>query len=244
MIPAYTTTIEEDHHPSTIGFQYPSSTTTQEQPSSSTTNQITQSSFSPKQDLEISTGGTTTDTWHQSTTNNQYNRNNNVYRPHTEMQPTTSTLDYIHEDFIEPASTVGPHLEDNEVDLPYFPQPPPYYPTARTPKNKKKDRIVSETSEHVATVIGIVAGALIAVILVIIIILLRFKNNNERSYKVDDEKCFQQGPLLANQPGPVQPVSYATAPTLPLNGGVRNGCDLQKPVAKKRDSKDVKEWYV
>lgn len=94
-------------------------------------------------------------------------------------------------------------------------------------------------SEIIALIIGIIAGALIAVILIILVI-LKFKSRNEHSYKVDDGKGFQQGPnaaLLGNTSNGNGQAQYQ------MNGTVRNG-DKGAVMKKKRDSKDIKEWYV
>lgn len=106
-------------------------------------------------------------------------------------------------------------------------------------------RINSETSEVVALIIGIIAGALIAVILVILII-LKFKSRNDRSFKIDDSKEYAHGPsaaLLGNTASST--ASQSTAHQYQLNGALRNGdrASMQQK-QKKRDSKDIKEWYV
>lgn len=119
----------------------------------------------------------------------------------------------------------------------------PYLPTVKTPPSKKPERVSSELSEIVALIIGIIAGALIAVILIILVI-LKFKSRGDHSYKVDDGKGYQQGPnaaLLGNTSNGNGQTQYQ------MNGTVRNG---DKGTAggvvskKKRDSKDIKEWYV
>lgn len=91
----------------------------------------------------------------------------------------------------------------------------------------------------VALIIGIIAGALIAVILIMLII-LRFKSRSHHSFKVEDAKGFQQGPnaaLLGNSSSNGQ-MNYQ------VNGALRNGDRNQVQKTKKRDSKDIKEWYV
>lgn len=106
-----------------------------------------------------------------------------------------------------------------------------------------EERVTSETSEIVALIIGIIAGALIAVILIILVI-LKFKSRSDRSFKIDDSKGYQQGPnaaLLGSQSS-----TNGNQSQYHLNGALRNGDKqaqfAQKP--KKRDSKDIKEWYV
>lgn len=119
-----------------------------------------------------------------------------------------------------------------------YPKPPPYYPTSKPPR-KKPERVTSEMSEIIALIIGIIAGALIAVILIILVI-LKFKSRSEHSYKVDDGKGFQQGPnaaLLGNTSNGNGQAQYQ------MNGAVRNG-EKGVVMKKKRDSKDIKEWYV
>lgn len=119
------------------------------------------------------------------------------------------------------------------VDYPNFFQTP-------KPPRKRPERVSSETSEIVALIIGIVAGALIAVILIILVI-LKFKSRGDRSYKVDDGKGYQQGPnaaLLGNAGNTNGQTAYT------MNGALRNGDRGQIPKSKKRDSKDIKEWYV
>lgn len=112
-----------------------------------------------------------------------------------------------------------------------------YYPPTPRP-TKKVPRVSSETSEIVALVIGIIAGSLIAVILVVLVI-LKFQSRSERSCKIDDGKGYQQGPnaaLLGNTSTNGQ-MQYQ------INGALRNG-DRGQAQKKKRDSKDIKEWYV
>lgn len=124
------------------------------------------------------------------------------------------------------------------------PQPPivdypgGIYPTPARPPRKRPERVTSETSEIVALIIGIIAGALIAVILIILVV-LKFKSRGERSCKIDDGKGYQQGPnaaLLGN-------TSTNGQTQYQINGALRNG-DKGQMQKKKRDSKDIKEWYV
>ncbi|XP_077296865.1 neurexin 1 isoform X2 [Arctopsyche grandis] len=146
---------------------------------------------------------------------------------------------------VDESSPMYPHIPDR---LPPAPGPPIYYPpTSYTPKNRGRERINSEASEYTAMIIGIVASALIAVILVVLII-LKFKSRTDPSYKVEDDKSFQQGAnatLLGNQ------VQSSQANV----GYQMNGASMQRNAApvplprngangKKRDSKDIKEWYV
>lgn len=124
-----------------------------------------------------------------------------------------------------------------------LPPPPPKidYPfnIPSTPRTTKSATVSSETSELIALIIGIVAGVLIAVILVVLVI-LKFSSGQERVCKIDDGKGYQQGPNAAllgntNTNGQTQ---------YQINGALRNGDKGQMQKAKKRDSKDIKEWYV
>lgn len=128
-----------------------------------------------------------------------------------------------------------------------LPYPPPDYTNNMYGINNYNkvpptQRINSETSEVVALIIGIIAGALIAVILVILII-LKFKSRNDRSFKIDDSKEYPHGPgaaLLGNTAS-----STTSQAQYQLNGALRNGDKSQmQQKQKKRDSKDIKEWYV
>ncbi|KDR17507.1 hypothetical protein L798_07959 [Zootermopsis nevadensis] len=82
---------------------------------------------------------------------------------------------------------------------------------------------------------------MIAIILIILII-LKFKNRSDGSYKVDESKNYQQsqGPntaLLGAGNGQQYPQQ--------MNGNIKNGSDkCGNKAAKKRDVKDIKEWYV
>lgn len=135
-------------------------------------------------------------------------------------------------------------IPEPSPEPPVHKNPSSYYPTVKTTNNKKTERVSSELSEIIALIIGIIAGALIAVILIILVI-LKFKSRSDPSYKVDDGKGYQQGPnaaLLGNTSNGNGQTQYQ------MNGNVRNG-DKNVAVAggvvkKKRDSKDIKEWYV
>ncbi|XP_031785413.1 neurexin-1 isoform X3 [Nasonia vitripennis] len=107
-------------------------------------------------------------------------------------------------------------------------------PPKNTNNNNNK-RITSETAENAALIIGIIAGALIAIVLIILII-LKFKSRPEANYKIDEGKSFCQDPnaaLLGGAPGTGQP----------YNGALKNGQGGSKN-GKKREIKDIKEWYV
>ncbi|GJQ66007.1 putative laminin G [Trypoxylus dichotomus] len=115
------------------------------------------------------------------------------------------------------------------------------YGTRPPTGTRPRERINSETSEIIALVIGIIAGALIAVILIILVI-LKFKSRSDRSYKVDDGKGYQQGPntaLLGNASATNGQTQYQ------MNGSLRNGSEKNGQMQKKkRENKDIKEWYV
>lgn len=116
------------------------------------------------------------------------------------------------------------------------------------PPKRIPERVSSETSEIVALVIGIVAGALIAVILVILVI-LKFKSRGDRSFKIDDGGkgggYNQEAALLG---GGTSSTNGQTQYQINGGGALRNGGGDKNPMmqksSKKRDSKDIKEWYV
>ncbi|CAH0728174.1 unnamed protein product, partial [Brenthis ino] len=110
-------------------------------------------------------------------------------------------------------------------------------------------RVVPPESEFFATIVGIVASVLIAIILIVIIV-LKLVFRLDPSYKVTEDKSYQQSAsaaLLGNQAHS----SYQSATSapgsasrnlqpLPLN---RNGATpLAPPQPVKRDG--IKEWYV
>ncbi|XP_024942008.1 neurexin-1 isoform X3 [Cephus cinctus] len=121
-----------------------------------------------------------------------------------------------------------------EMTDPPPPPPPPYPPIPTPPKNNNNNRITSEAAENAALIIGIIAGALIAIVLIILVI-LRFKNRPEASYKVDESKNFCQDPNAA--------LLGAAGSGQPFNGALKNPANGSKN-GKKRELKDIKEWYV
>ncbi|XP_037025622.1 neurexin-1-like, partial [Bradysia coprophila] len=197
-------------------------------------------------------------TW-SSTTQQQQNFETTVPDRETVYPhyPTTPEQERTHPPYVETDPPIP------EPEPPYHP-PPPYTPTytPTRPKNKN-NRVSSEAEERTAMIIGIVAGALIAVILVIFL-LLWLKSNGDRTYKNEHDKVggYGQGPnaaLLGSNTGTNSSHHHhhhqqTNGATVPLNGSLRNGngdkaqmnvsggLQLQKP--KKRDSKDIKEWYV
>uniref|UniRef100_A0A6P7GQI9 Neurexin-3-beta-like n=1 Tax=Diabrotica virgifera virgifera TaxID=50390 RepID=A0A6P7GQI9_DIAVI len=142
--------------------------------------------------------------------------------------PTTTTTEKE-----IPPHVIIPPQQENPYN--YKPVPP-----------KKPERVNSETSEIVALIIGIIAGALIAVVLIILVI-LKFKSRSDRSYKVEETKGYQQGPNAALLGNTSSSNGHHQA-QYQLNGALRNGDknggQSAQMKAKKRDSKDIKEWYV
>ncbi|XP_050354318.1 neurexin-1 isoform X4 [Nymphalis io] len=112
-------------------------------------------------------------------------------------------------------------------------------------------RVVPPESEFFATIVGIVASVLIAIILIAIIV-LKLLFRLDPSYKVTEDKNYQQSAsaaLLGNQAHS----SYQTASSAAGAGGAsrslqplalqRNGSTpLGPPQPVKRDG--IKEWYV
>ncbi|KAJ8674027.1 hypothetical protein QAD02_005289 [Eretmocerus hayati] len=127
----------------------------------------------------------------------------------------------------------------------------PNYSNGQQPKktstsyNANNNRITSETAENVALVIGIIAGALIAIVLIILLI-LKFKGRPEINYKVDEGKGFcVQDPnaaLLGGGSGAAG-VAGAQAQIGGYNGALKNGQSVSKN-GRGKGSKDIKEWYV
>jgi hypothetical protein len=82
---------------------------------------------------------------------------------------------------------------------------------------------------------------MIAIVLIILII-LKFKNRSDGSYKVDESKNYpqSQGPTAAL-------LGSGNIEQRPrqINGNIKNGSDkCASNPSKKRDTRDVKEWYV
>lgn len=150
--------------------------------------------------------------------------------PRTRPRPRPTTA-------APPFPSIGPQVpidyEDSDTDYGHgydsFEETPGISgdPTkVRTPN--AKDQIHSDASGGIALVISIIAGALIIVILIILLI-LKFKGRRDGTYKVDETK------------------NYEGIPTVPTpmvngqgNGNIKPGD--RRPV--KKQSKDVKEWYV
>lgn len=146
-------------------------------------------------------------------------------------------------------------MPEPEPEPPYYHLPPPAYNPR--PKGKNNGRVTPETEERAAMIIGIVAGACIAVVLVIIL-LIWLRKSGDRTYKTD-RIVYGQGPnaaLLGSHSNTGtngsrhQPTNGANVP-FNSNGSMRNGSTDKGPQPglvpkqpKKRDSKDIKEWYV
>ncbi|XP_045527567.1 neurexin-1 isoform X1 [Pieris brassicae] len=113
------------------------------------------------------------------------------------------------------------------------------------------NRVVPPESEFFATIVGIVASVLIAIIIIVIIVLkLMFKL--DPSYKVTEDKSYQQSAsaaLLANQAHS----SYQTGSNVQTGGAVRNlqplplnrnGASPLAPMPQPVKRDGIKEWYV
>lgn len=222
------------------------------QPSSNVESGTTTSVSSSSSSVSITNGSTTIGTTYITTTQHveiPTDRDTTVVHTTQEFEhgPTTGfgVISSVPEPRTEPPTTRAPIHQ------------PPQYPTMRS--KPKGGRINSEAEERTAMIIGIVAGALIAVILVILLVLW-FKSNGDQNYKTEHEKShgYGQGPNAALLgPGSRANDTHhhsTNGSTMPLNGSLRNGHDksnngmggvgLVPPKPKKRDSKDIKEWYV
>lgn len=171
------------------------------------------------------------------------------------QSPSTPEMDHDTTTSTESEEILIPE-QHPETEPPYIPLPPPQPPTISHPvghpKNKIK-RVNTEANDRLAMIIVIVAGALIFIVVLVIILVLWFKSN----FKTEHDKSggYGQGPnaaLLGNaRNSDAHHHHHGTnGSTMPLNGSVRNGMDKGNgagavvPKAKKRDSKDIKEWYV
>ena len=124
-------------------------------------------------------------------------------------------------------------------------------------KSKRiRDRINSESAENTAMIIGIVAGALIAVILVVLLV-LKLKRGNNPVYKVDERKgnfggkqtpsqsnsnaaLLNTGVVAGQQGGAQQPGNRP----VPAGLGSINPVLGKTTNSGKKTGKDIKEWYV
>lgn len=154
-----------------------------------------------------------------------------------------------------------------------IPTSPPYFPelhhrpptTTKSPKTTRLPAVVYEvpipgispkdhqrptqrtrsSADNTALVIGVIAGALIAIVLIALVV-YKLRNRTEGSYKVDESKNYQFGAIAASPAflnGP-----YHHGPLLPpphVNGGIGGGKGHpEKTPKKKKGGKDLKEWYV
>lgn len=118
-----------------------------------------------------------------------HDSDNEIYHPHPDDH-----------DYDEP-HLPDPPIPEPETEPPAVFRPPPintaggnFYnnnPTRPSMKNKHP-RINSEAEERTAMIIGIVAGALIAVILVILLVLW-IKSNGDRAYKMEHDLKYGHG---------------------------------------------------
>uniref|UniRef100_A0A0P4XQR9 Neurexin-2-beta n=1 Tax=Daphnia magna TaxID=35525 RepID=A0A0P4XQR9_9CRUS len=132
-------------------------------------------------------------------------------------------------------------------------------------KSKRmRDRISSETAENTALIIGIVAGALIAVVAVILVVLLvlKLKSPGNTAYKIDERKNFSKTPSHSNSNAALLNTGAAGAGG--VHGGGLAGTGMaggqmkvgslnlnpamvnleKKSPPSKKCGKDIKEWYV
>lgn len=127
-----------------------------------------------------------------------------------------------------------------------------------------RDRISSETAENTALIIGIVAGALIAVVAVILVVLLvlKLKSPGNTAYKIDERKNFSKTPSHSNSNAALLNTGAAGAGG--VHGGGLAGTGMaggqmkvgslnlnpamvnleKKSPPSKKCGKDIKEWYV
>lgn len=123
------------------------------------------------------------------------------------LHPDHSEREHEHthenEEYYDPTNHIPDTPIERETDPPppifrtpppYNPNPPSYnnIPTIRSPPKNKHGRINTEAEERTAMIIGIVAGALIAVILVILLVLW-IKSNGDRSYKMEHDLKYGHG---------------------------------------------------
>ncbi|CAD6219758.1 GSCOCG00011526001-RA-CDS [Cotesia congregata] len=115
--------------------------------------------------------------------------------------------------------------------------PQTHLPVPTPPKTKelpKVPTIHSDASKNAALIIAIIAGALIAIVLIILLI-LKFKNRPENNFKIDKTKIFNHDPNSALLSATNNDQQFDCAPKLESNIS-KNG--------RKRELKDIKEWYV
>ena len=84
---------------------------------------------------------------------------------------------------------------------------------------------------------------MIAIVFIIILITIRYKSRGDISYKVDESKCSS-----SYAAGSASGAACQGAGSMPQqNGALKNGNKTSgncQGSASKKQSKDVKEWYV
>lgn len=250
--PSYTAPSESQ--PPSSSYGYPSTTVLQ----TDTTERQTTTPYHPPTVARTTT--TTTVRWEENTIEDDYEQRPDN-RDYDSGYDSNNSNNNRNGKMMEEKTTTERHTTRPDTHQPRPDQFPTnlYYPTAR-PKPTRRGTVASEAEERTAMIIGIVAGALIAVILVILLVLW-LKSNQERSYK-SDEKVYNYGPgpnaaLLggagASNFNNQNSGYHANNGSFSHNGSMRNGStaglDKQQPglVAprpKPRNNKDVKEWYV
>ncbi|XP_071518617.1 neurexin 1 isoform X3 [Panulirus ornatus] len=162
--------------------------------------------------------------------------------PTTTSRPATVTPSRTTTTTTQPPRTKQPWATSTTPATPTSrPQPPPHTVTEydydyhafengekSDVKEDRIDVIDKGVGGSIALIISIIAGVLIIVILIILLI-LKFKGHQDGTYKVDESKNYEGIP---------------TMPT-PMINGQGNGTIKpgdRRPV--KKQSKDVKEWYV
>lgn len=152
---------------------------------------------------------------------------------------TSKTLSYTTTREEGPSTETGDTLPSSPSTVrvpplppPLPPSPSPYYPIY--PPRTNRPHISSRAAENTAIVIGIIAGSMIAIIIVILLV-LKFKNRSDGVYKVDESKSFH-----TSSQGQSAALLGASQSPQAINGNIKNGNG--KP--KKREIKDIKEWYV
>lgn len=93
----------------------------------------------------------------------------------------------------------------------------------------------SRKSDSIGLIIGIAVAVLIA-LLILIAVLYKVCSKKEGTYKVDESKNYGFTP-------PAGTTAATVISTPQANGGIKNNGKAGKP-PKKKDTKDVKEWYV
>ncbi|KAK7071822.1 hypothetical protein SK128_017155 [Halocaridina rubra] len=121
-----------------------------------------------------------------------------------------------------------PHYDTDYYEYIEFPEEPESNKPTVIKEDPPRDTLHSDAAGSIPLIISIIAGALIIVILIILLI-LKLKGRRDGNYKVEETK------------------NYEGIPTMPTpmingqgNGNIKPGD--RRPV--KKQSKDVKEWYV